>query len=63
MLRLKAVDREDLSDARLLLSTAEGNVRAAQIGDELEDALLNAEHAAGQALAAIRRVRERVVGP
>ncbi len=61
--RLKADDREDLSDAKLLLSSSEGNVRAALIGEDLEDALRNAEKAAEQALNAIRRVRGRVVGP
>ena len=61
--RLRATDREDLEDAKLLLGSAVGNARAALIGDELEDALRNAEKAAEQALTAIRRVRERVVGP
>lgn len=61
--RLKADDREDLGDAKLLLSSSQGNVSAALIGQDLEDALRNAEKAAEQALTAIRRVRERVVGP
>ncbi len=61
--RLKADDREDLSDAKLLLSSSQGNVSAALIGQDLEDALRNAEKAAEQALNAIRRVRGRVVGP
>lgn len=61
--RLKADDREDLGDAKLLLSSAQGNVGAALIGQDLEDALRNAEQAAEQALNAIRRVRARVVGP
>jgi hypothetical protein len=60
--RLNASDREDLSDAKLLLSNAEGNLRAALVGDELEDALRNAERQAEQALLAVRRVRERVLG-
>lgn len=61
--RLNASDREDLSDTKLLLGNAEGNIRAALVGDELEDALRNAERQTEQALLAIRRVRERVVGP
>ena len=61
--RLKADDREDLGDAKLLLSSSQGNVSAALIGQDLEDALRNAEKAAEQALTAIRRVRARVVGP
>ena len=61
-MKLHAADREDLGDAKLLLATAQGNVRAAEVGDELADALRNAEHAAEQALTAIRRVRERVLG-
>ena len=61
-MKLQAADREDLGDAKLLLASAQGNVRAAVVGDELADALRNAEHAAEQALTVIRRVRERVLG-
>lgn len=59
---LRLADREDLGDAKLLLATAQGNIQAAIIGQETEDAVRNAEHAAEQALSAIRRVRERVLG-
>ena len=59
---LNATDKEDLGDAKLLLGSAVGNLRAALVGDELVDALLNAERQTEQALLAIRRVREHVVG-
>lgn len=59
---LKTADKEDLSDAKLLLSSAEGNLRAALVGEDLTDALNNAERQAEQALLAIRRVRERTLG-
>jgi hypothetical protein len=59
---LNVSDKEDLGDAKLLLGTAAGNLRAALVGDELSDALLNAERQTEQALLAIRRVREHVVG-
>ena len=59
---LRLIDREDLGDAKLLLATAQGNIQAAIIGKEIEDAVRNAEHAAEQALVTIRRVRERVLG-
>ncbi len=61
--RLKADDREELSDAKLLLATCQGNVQAALVGDDLADALRNAERQAAQALVTLQRVRERVVGP
>lgn len=60
--RLNATDKEDLGDAKLLLGTAGGNIRAALVGDEISDSLLNAERQAEQALLAIRRVRDRVLG-
>ncbi len=59
---LTATDKEDLGDAKLLLGSAGGNLRAALVGDELIDALLNAERQTEQALLAIRRVRGHVVG-
>ncbi len=59
---LKIADREDLSDAKLLLSMAEGNLRAALIGNDLRDAINNAERQAEQARLAISRVRARVLG-
>ena len=60
--RLNATDKEDLGDAKLLLGTAQGNIRAALVGEEVSDSLLNAERQTEQALLAIRRVRERVLG-
>lgn len=60
--RLNATDKEDLGDAKLLLGTAQGNIRAALIGEDIHDSLLNAERQAEQALLAIRRVRDRVTG-
>ena len=59
---LRLADKEDLADAKLLLATAQGNIQAALIGQDLTDAVRNAEHAAEQALVTIRRVRERVIG-
>ena len=38
------------------------HIQAALIGQDLTDAVRNAEHAAEQALVTIRRVRERVIG-
>jgi hypothetical protein len=60
--RLKADDREELRDAKLLLATCQGNVQAALVGEDLADALRNAERQAAQALTTLQRVRERVVG-
>ena len=60
--RLKADDREELSDSKLLLATCQGNVQAALVGEDLADALRNAERQAAQALTTLQRVRERVVG-
>ena len=59
---LNATDKEDLGDAKLLLGTAGGNIRAAMVGEDLSDSLLNAERQTEQALLAIRRVRDRVLG-
>jgi hypothetical protein len=61
--RLKADDREELGDAKLLLATCLGNVQAALVGEDLADALRNAERQAAQVLTTLQRVRERVVGP
>ncbi len=55
--RLSADDREELSDLRLLLTAAEGNVRAALMGDELAQALVNTEGQVEQALRTVRRLR------
>ena len=55
--RLNADDRENLSDLCLLVSAAEGNLRAAIHGDELAQALANAERQLTQALAAASRLR------
>ena len=60
--RLNASDKEDLGDAKLLLGTAGGNIRAALVGEDVSDSLMNAERQAEQALLVIRRVRERVLG-
>ena len=60
--QLKISDREDLGDAKLLIAICDGNVKAALIGGEVEDALRNAERQAEQVLSILRRVRERVLG-
>jgi len=60
--RLNATDKEDLGDAKLLLGTASGNIRAALVGEDIIDSLQNAEQQTEQALLAIRRVRDRVLG-
>jgi len=59
--RLTVADKEDLGDTKLLLGSAVGNIHAALVGNELADALRNAERQTEQALLAIRRVRERVL--
>jgi hypothetical protein len=60
--RLKAADREELSDAKLLLATCQGNVVAALTGEELEQSLRNAELQSAQVAAILQRIRERVLG-
>jgi hypothetical protein len=60
--RLSSSDKEDLSDLRLILMTAEGNARAAGLGEDVVQALANVEIQVEQAARIVARLRERFPG-